>query len=151
MHSAVGPHRVAGVVAFTEHKSFWALMKCSGGSVCQDWSVKMDMNTTSPMAAPPPLAEATAPPPAEPDGRPAADAVATRTDPRPDLPMPIPASGSQGGLISRAALSDKDAAPKLDASGASAAERMLKPYGITMLPERQDPTEQDRSAARPAE
>ena len=47
------------------------------------------------------------------------------------------------GLVSKAALSDNDAAPKLDASGVSAAERMLKPYGINMLPEKQDAPKQE--------
>ena len=55
----------------------------------------------------------------------------------------MPASPSQTGLVSKAALPDKEAAPKLDTSGVSAAERMLKPYGINMLPEKQDAPKQE--------
>lgn len=77
-------------------------------------------------------------PAVEPDGRASADAAAVKKDPIPDVPMPIPASPTQSGLVSEAALSKADAAPKLDASGVSSAERTLKPYGISMLPDRSD-------------
>lgn len=80
----------------------------------------------------------TAPPPAQRDGRASADAVASTQNPRPDVPLPIPASPSQTGLVSKAALSDKEAAPVLDATGTSAVQRTLQPYGISMLPEKQD-------------
>lgn len=95
-------------------------------------------NTQMPMAAVQP-----APPPAQPDERASADAAASAKDPRPEVPLPMPASTSQSGLVSKAAIADKDAAPKLDTSGVSAAERMLKPYGINMLPEKQDAPKQE--------
>ena len=88
-------------------------------------------------------ADQPAPPPAQPDGRASADAAATKSDPRPDVPLPVPATPSQTGLVSQAAIPEKEAAPKLDASGVSSAERTLKPYGINMLPERTDAAEQE--------
>ena len=90
-----------------------------------------------------------APPPAQPDGRASADAAATKIDPRPEVPLPVPASPSQTGLISQASIPEKEAAPKLDASGVSSAERTLKPYGVNMLPERADPTEQEATEDAP--
>lgn len=93
--------------------------------------------------APAPSAQQAAPAPAQPDGRASADAAATVKDPTPEIPMPVPASPSQTGLISKAALSDKDAAPKLDTTGGSEVQRMLKPYGISMLPEKQDAPKQE--------
>ncbi len=101
----------------------------------------MDMNSNNAAAA---VGLQPAQPPApqiEPDQRPVADVAKAKSDPTPDIPLPIPASTSQSGLVSAASLKPTDAAPKLDASGVSAAERTLKPYGITMLPEKQDPTE----------
>lgn len=95
------------------------------------------------IATPLPDVQQPAPPPAERDGRVAADAAATTLNPRPEVPLPLPASPSQTGLVSKASLSDKDAAPKLDTSGVSAAQRTLKPYGIEMLPERKDPSQQE--------
>lgn len=88
-------------------------------------------------------AQQSAPPPAEQDGRASADAVATVKNPRPEVPLPMPASPSQTGLVSKASMSDKEAAPKLDTSGVSSAERMLKPYGINMLPEKHDAAKQE--------
>ena len=73
-----------------------------------------------------------------PDGRAVADVAASKKDATPEIPLPAPPSPSQTGLVSQAALKNTDAAPKLDASGTSAAERTLKPYGINMLPESQD-------------
>ncbi|MEL6958676.1 MAG: hypothetical protein AAGL89_06955 [Pseudomonadota bacterium] len=96
------------------------------------------------------------PPPPTPDGRATADAAATKSNPRPDVPTPTPSDASQTGLVTRAALSEKDAAPKLDTSGVSAAERTLKPYGITMLPDTGDTPkaadpEDSTASAPPAE
>ncbi|MCF2870286.1 hypothetical protein L0664_04330 [Octadecabacter sp. G9-8] len=93
--------------------------------------------------APALTAQQAAPEPAQPDGRASADAAATTKDPSPDIPIPAPASPSQTGLVSKAALSDEDAAPKLDTSGVSEVQRMLKPYGISMLPEKQDAPKQN--------
>lgn len=84
-----------------------------------------------------------APPPPQADGRPSADAAAVTKDPTPEVPLPMPANATQSGLISKAVIAEKDAAPKLDTSGVSAAERMLKPYGINMLPEKQDAPKQE--------
>ena len=70
----------------------------------------------------------------EADGRAVADVAASKRDATPEVPLPVPATGSQDGLVSAAALKDTDAAPKLDASSSSSAERTLKPYGVAMLP-----------------
>ena len=43
---------------------------------------------------------------------------------------------TQTALVGKAALSDKDASPKPDTAGTSDVQRMLKPYGISMLPEK---------------
>lgn len=90
-----------------------------------------------------PAATDTAPPPAQPDGRAVADLAASKTDPRPEIPLPLPPTTTQSAMVGRAALSDTDVAPKRDASGTSSAERTLKPYGINMLPEKTDAS-QDR-------
>jgi len=84
-----------------------------------------------------------APPPAQADGRAVADAKAVAKDPTPEVPLPIPASPSQTGLVSKAALSDTESVPKLDMSAVSAVQRTLKPYGINMLPEKQDAPKQE--------
>lgn len=84
-----------------------------------------------------------APPPSQQDGRASADAIATTLDPRPDIPIPIPANSSQTGLVSKAALSEKESAPRLGDAGLSSAERTLKPYGINMLPEKLDAPDSD--------
>ncbi|MDB4213942.1 hypothetical protein N9741_03665 [Octadecabacter sp.] len=84
-----------------------------------------------------------APPPAQADGRASADAAAVKIDPRPEVPLPLPPNQTQTALVGKAALSDKDAAPKSDTTGASDVQRMLKPYGISMLPEKQDAPKQE--------
>jgi hypothetical protein len=102
----------------------------------------MELQNT-PIQASTPAAQNTTPPPAQSDGRASADASASTKDPRPEIPMPVPASPSQTGLVSKAAMSDKETAPKLDASGTSDVQRMLKPYGISMLPEKHDAPKQE--------
>jgi hypothetical protein len=77
-----------------------------------------------------------APPPAQADGRAPADAAAVKIDPRPEVPLPMPPTQTQTALVGKAALSDKDASPKPDTAGTSDVQRMLKPYGISMLPEK---------------
>ncbi|MDG1408749.1 MAG: hypothetical protein P8Q50_13280 [Octadecabacter sp.] len=77
-----------------------------------------------------------APPPAQADGRASADAAAVKIDPRPEGPLPMPPTQTQTALVGKAALSDKDASPKPDTAGTSDVQRMLKPYGISMLPEK---------------
>ena len=84
-----------------------------------------------------------APPPPQPDGRATADAAASRKDPQPEVPLPIPASPTQTALVSKAALPDNETAPKLDTTGVSAVQRTLKPYGISMLPEKHDAPKQE--------
>lgn len=119
-------------------------MKCGGGSYAKQ-ELEMELNSTmaqGQVAAVQPV-EHPAPPPAQHDGRAVADAAASKTNPRPDVPMPVPASPSQTGLVSKAAIPEKEAAPKLDVAGVSAAERTLKPYGINMLPEKTDAAKQE--------
>jgi hypothetical protein len=77
-----------------------------------------------------------APPPAQADGRASADAAAVKIDPRPEVPLPMPPTQTQTALVGKAALSDKDASPKPDTAGTSDVQRILKPYGISMLPEK---------------
>lgn len=77
-----------------------------------------------------------APPPAQADGRASADAAAVKIDPRPEVPLPMPPTQTHTALVGKAALSDKDASPKPDTAGTSDVQRMLKPYGISMLPEK---------------
>lgn len=104
------------------------------------------MELQNPAAASQTVAQApqqSAPPPAQTDGRATADVAAAAKDPRPEVPLPVPASSSQTGLVSKAALPDTEAAPKLDAAGVSAIQRTLKPYGINMLPEKQDAPNQE--------
>ena len=84
-----------------------------------------------------------APPPSQQDGRASADAIETTLNPRPDIPLPIPANSTQTGLVSKAALSEKESAPRLGEAGLSSAERTLKPYGINMLPEKPDTSDSD--------
>ncbi|MCF2904288.1 hypothetical protein L0666_04765 [Octadecabacter sp. CECT 8868] len=102
----------------------------------------MELPNTVAQLATAPTATQTVPPPVEQDGRASADVAAIANDPSPEVAFPMPANQSQTGLVSKALISDKEVAPKLDTSGVSSAERVLKPYGITMLPEKQDATEQ---------
>ena len=83
-----------------------------------------------------------APPPVVSDGRAPADASAITKDPTPEVPLPVPASPSQTGLVSKAALADRESASNLETSGVSAVQRTLKHYGINMLPEKHDGSEQ---------
>lgn len=75
---------------------------------------------------------------AQQDGRAPADAAASTKEPSPEVPLPIPATPTQTGLVSKSAIPDKETAPVLDANGTSAVQRTLQPYGISMLPERHD-------------
>jgi hypothetical protein len=79
-----------------------------------------------------------APPPVVSDGRAPADASAITKDPTPEVPLPVPASPSQTGLVRKAALADRDSASNLETTGVSAVQRTLKPYCINMLPEKHD-------------
>lgn len=99
----------------------------------------MDLQSTPPVV---PALVDTAPPPPKPDGRAVADAAATKDARQPDVPMPIPATPAQTGLVSAAALKADTAPAKVDASDVSQAERTLKPYGINMLPDGPDKSHQ---------
>ena len=109
------------------------------GAPFYDWSIKMDFQNTSPVMAVP-VAQQTAPPPSQPDGRASADVAATVKDPHPEVPLPMPASPSQTGLVSKASISEEPETPPF---GTSEIQRTLKPYGISMLPERHDAPKQD--------
>ena len=67
----------------------------------------------------------------QPDLRPVADVASLVRDATPQVPLPIPPGSSQTAVVaetrmaSRATLIDNDRPP----------ERVLKPYGISMLPE----------------
>jgi len=77
-----------------------------------------------------------APPPPLADARPTADVAAVTKDATPYVPLPM--SPTQNALISSAALSsDKQTPIKSGETGVSPAERTLKPYGVTMLPNRE--------------
>lgn len=105
----------------------------------------MDLSSNS---APLVAASQPAPTPApqiEPDQRPVADVAKAKSDPTPEIPMPIPSNFGQSGLVGAAVLNKVDAAPKLDSSGVSAIERTLKPYGVSMLPEKTDTTPQQNA------
>lgn len=77
---------------------------------------------------------ATAAPRHVPDQRAVADAAATRTDPSPEITLPIPPDNGQRGAVSQAMMPVE--------TGARTAlmqpvERVLKPYGVTILPQSQ--------------
>ena len=78
------------------------------------------MTVASPRPAPPPAPQ--------PDLRPTADVAAMIRDPRPDIPLPMPASISQKGVVAQAQLLPSDGA-------VAQVERVLKPYGVVMLPQ----------------
>jgi hypothetical protein len=70
------------------------------------------------------------------DRRPAADAAALARDPSPDLPLPpvaptVPPSSVQGAAVTRSLLA---AGAAEGVPAVPPVERVLKPYGITMLP-----------------
>lgn len=83
----------------------------------------------------PPAASA---PNIEQDTRPAADALRTKVDPSPEVPVPLPPSTSQTGLVSAVTLSASDSKPRMEGTSVPNTERILKPYGISMLPEKND-------------
>lgn len=84
-----------------------------------------------------PISSVAAPPAPSPvmrtDLRPTADTAALVRDPQPDIPLPVPASISQKSTVTQAKMSS----PPVDVS---AIQRVLKPYGVVMLP--QGPAEQ---------
>lgn len=83
------------------------------------------------------------PPPPVADARPTADAAAVNKDATPHVPLPM--APTQSGLVSSAAISKaEDGNVKSGATGVSPAERTLKPYGVTMLPNREGDTPEQR-------
>ncbi|MBT8411570.1 MAG: hypothetical protein KJP02_07225 [Octadecabacter sp.] len=80
-----------------------------------------------------------APPPPVADARPTADVAAVTKDATPFVPLPM--APTQNALVSSAALSsDRQTPVKSGETGVSPAERTLKPYGVTMLPNREQNT-----------
>lgn len=67
------------------------------------------------------------------DTRPSADAAALARDPRPHIPLPIPASTAQMAMVTAAKLGARP-------SDGKEVERVLKPYGVTILPYREHPS-----------
>lgn len=64
----------------------------------------------------------------QPDLRPTADTAALVRDPQPEIPMPMPASIAQKGAVAEAQLAATFAP-------IASVERVLKPYGVVMLPQ----------------
>jgi len=87
--------------------------------------------------------QATTPPTATPDVRPTADTAALARDPQPDMPFPVPASFGQQGEINQSRIGAKDA------DQVAEVERVLKPYGVSMLPH--DPGEGEHAQPDPEE
>lgn len=98
-----------------------------------------------------PLAQAPVPIP-QADLRPTADAAALVRDPQPYVPMPLPASNGQMGAVTESKVS-----ASREGQAADPTERVLKPYGVTMLPDQAKQQEQaekdaaDKAAAQTAE
>lgn len=67
----------------------------------------------------------------QPDLRPSADAAALVRDPSPQIPLPMPPGSSQTAVVTETRIATKSAQIDTDRPP----ERVLKPYGIGMLPE----------------
>ncbi len=74
------------------------------------------------------------------DKRPTADTAAIVRDPRPQVPTPLPAaippSVSQKAEVSKSSLGADKTTAVSTATAVTQAERVLKPYGVAMLPRR---------------
>lgn len=93
--------------------------------------------------SPPTIAASTPVPVVVKDQRPVADAAALARDPTPLVPLPIPPQYTQKGAIARAQLTDT-------ARDGTTVERVLKPYGVAMLPRGQsDSTGQPDTSGDP--
>jgi len=91
-------------------------------------------------------------PPSIPDLRPAADAAAIVREPRPVLSLPIPPGQPFPGLAQSAVLAMADRG-EARVSELPALVRVLKPYGITILPDdaaRREAAAEIRDGARQA-
>jgi hypothetical protein len=82
------------------------------------------------------------------DRRPTADAAALAQDPRPEVPLPLPAGQALSGAAVSASLGP-EAARRV--SVVTPPERTLKPYGIAMLPEETARTTAADARARAAD
>lgn len=92
----------------------------------------LDVSLTSPtMASQPPVLKA--------DMRPTADVAALVRDPQPDLPLPIPASNGQNAAVAQSSVARKPELAEIEAVDPT--QRVLKPYGVSMLPNLPDPAE----------
>ncbi len=101
--------------------------------------MSLDVSMT-PQASPAPILKA--------DMRPTADIAAMVRDPQPAVPMPIPASNGQMAAVAQSSVARK---PDLDdATPVDPTERVLKPYGVTMLPNLPDPAEAPKDDASEA-
>ena len=74
------------------------------------------------------VAQPAPPPTLQADQRPTADTAAIVRDPRPEIPLPIPASIAQKGAVVQARIASSDL-------GLAPTQRVLKPYGVVMLPQ----------------
>lgn len=74
------------------------------------------------------------------DRRPTADAAAIARDPQPEIPLPIPSSIGQSAIVTES---------KISTTKVVEIERTLKPYGVTMLPERVDENNASGDAPQP--
>ena len=85
-----------------------------------------------------------------PDLRPTADAAAVARDTTPDVPLAIPATQAQNGAVNEARIAD---AGRRAADGDRPVERVLKPFGVIMLPDGPQRTaaEASQEAADPAD
>ena len=94
----------------------------------------MDFSTVSGIGARVPTPDVT--PRHVPDLRPTADAAALSRDPHPDLPLPP--SATQAAAVVQSAvpnIAEKDRPGTALMPNVTPAARLLKPYGITMLPD----------------
>lgn len=95
----------------------------------------MDAVTSSisaPQVAPTPL----------PDVRPTADAAAIARDPSPTPSMAIPASMAQSGAVNESRMTDTSNA----VTSTKPTERVLKPFGVEMLPHSHEEAKQNATA-----
>ena len=67
------------------------------------------------------------------DARPTADTAALVRDPVPDVPLPIPPGTGQQAAVWRGALGQEKANPS-ESLAVAPVDRVLKPFGVFMLP-----------------
>lgn len=83
-----------------------------------------------------PTAQVSAAPRVVPDLRPTADTASLVRNPQPDVPLAVPPSNSQQAVVSAGMISAAESSEKSSAIKIEKIERVLKPYGVNMLPER---------------